>query len=274
MQESAGITGTTRLYGIVGDPIAQVRVPEVINPRFAERNIDAVVLPLHVRPADVEAAFAGFTALANLDGLIITVPHKFAFARLAAELGPRARVTGDANILRRRPDGGWEGELYDGLGFVEGMRSQGIDPQQKSYLVVGSGGAGTAIAAALLETKPTRIAVSDVDADRAAHLAAVLVKAAPELTGGPLAVETLGPDPDPGGYDVVVNATPLGMREDDPLPYDPARLSPGAIAAEAIMKPPVTRLLREAEMRGHRIHPGRHMLDAQIDLFLEYWGLS
>ena len=274
MRESTRITGTTRLYGIVGDPIAQVRLPEVMTPLFAERKIDAVMLPLHVRPDGVEAAFAGFTALANLDGLIITVPHKFAFARLAGNLGPRASLTGDANILRRRPEGGWEGDLYDGLGFVEGMRSQGIDPDEKSYLVVVSGGAGTAIAAALLETRPKRIAVSDIDPDRATHLSAVLGKAAPELTGGPLTIESLGPDPDPSGYDVVVNATPLGMRDDDPLPFDPSRLSPGAIAAEAIMKPPVTRVLREAEERGHRVHPGRHMLDTQIDLFLEYWGLS
>ena len=274
MQDFPPITGTTRLYGIVGDPIAQVRVPEVMNPRFAERKIDAVVLPLHVRPDGVEAAFAGFTALANLDGLVVTVPHKFAFARLAGNLGPRASITGDANILRRHPEGGWEGDLYDGLGFVEGMRSQGIDPEEKSYLVVGSGGAGTAIAAALLETRPTRIAVSDVDLDRAAHLSSVLVKAALELTGGALAVGSLGPNPDPAGYDIVVNATPLGMRDDDPLPFDPTRLSPGAIAAEAIMKPPVTRVLREAEKRGHRIHPGRHMLDTQIDLFMVYWGLA
>ena len=262
------ISGTTRLFGIVGDPIAQVRSPQLFNAHFAERGVDAVFLPLHVLADGVEAAFAGFAALANLDGLVITIPHKPAFATLVHDLGPHARRVGGVNAIRRVAPGRWAGELFDGLGFVEGLRGQGIDPTGLSFLVFGAGGAGGAIAGALLDVAPGRIAVTDPLPGRAEALSRRLREAVPDF-----AVETVGSDVDPAAFDVVVNATPLGMGADDPLPVDPDRLRPGTLVAEAIMKPPVTRLLREAENRGCRIQPGAHMLDSQFGPMLDFFGL-
>jgi len=262
------ISGTTRLYGIVGDPIDQVRSPEVFNAQFTARGVDAVFLPLHVRPAEVQSAFKGFTALANLDGLIITVPHKMTFAGLVDELGPRARVVNAVNTLRRMADGRWIGELFDGVGFVEGLRARGVDPSGLSYLVVGAGGAGSAISAALLEAAPKRVAITDTVSGKAAALCAALARA---VAGCPVA--EAGPDIDPAAFDVVVNATPLGMKEDDPLPVDVARLRPGTLVAEAVMKPPVTRLLREAARQGCHTHPGHLMLDSQVSLVLDFFGI-
>lgn len=262
------ILGTTRLYGIVGDPIAQVRSPQLFNAHFAERGIDAVFLPIHVRPADVAAFFAGCEALANLDGLVITIPHKAAFAALMGELGPNARRVGAVNTIRRVAPGRWEGELFDGIGFVEGLRGRGFDPAGQAFLIYGAGGAGAAITGALLDTRPSRIAVTDPLPGRAAALSQKLHAAVPGF-----AVEVVGPEVDPAAFDVVVNATPLGMQADDPLSVDPARLRPGTLVAEAIMKPPVTRLLREAEKRGCRIQPGAPMLDCQFGPMLDYFGL-
>lgn len=262
------ISGTTRLYGIVGDPIEQVRTPTVFNAHCAERSIDAVLLPLHVHPAGVEAALAGFAALANLDGLVVTIPHKLAFAALMDKVGPHGRLVGAINAARRTPDGGWEGELFDGLGFLEGLRGQGIDPTGLSYLVFGAGGAGGAISGALSGVAPSRVALVDPVPGRAETLCRKLRADMPEL-----AIEPAAADTDPATFDVVVNATPLGMREDDPLPVDPDRLRPGTLVCDAIMKPPVTRLLHEAEKRGCRIQPGRYMLDGQFPLFLDFFGL-
>ena len=262
------ISGTTRLYGIVGDPVEQVRSPDVFNAHFAERGVDAVFLPLRVEAAGVGAALAGFAALANLDGLVVTIPHKLAFAALMDEVGPHGRRVGAVNAVRRTPAGGWVGELFDGLGFVEGLRGQGIDPAGLSYLVFGAGGAGAAIAGALLDVAPGRIAIADPVPGRAEALCRKLRTGAPGL-----AIEPAGPAVDPAAFDAVVNATPLGMKADDPLPVDPGRLRPGMLVCEAVMKPPVTRLLREAEKRGCRIQPGRHMLDGQFPLFLNFFGL-
>ncbi len=268
MTPSLPISGTTRLYGIVGNPVEQVRSPAVFNGHFAERGVDAIFLPLRVEATRVEAALAGFAALANLDGLIITIPHKLAFAALMDEVGPHGRRVSAVNAVRRTPAGGWAGELFDGLGFVEGLRGQGIDPAGLSYLVFGAGGAGAAIAGALLGVAPTRVAVTDPVAGRAEALCRKLRTGAPGL-----ALDPVGPEVDPAAFDVVVNATPLGMKADDPLPVDPGRLRSGTLVCEAVMKPPVTRLLREAEKRGCRIQPGRHMLDGQFPLFLDFFGL-
>lgn len=259
------ISGTTRLYGIIGDPIQQVRSPLLFNGHFAERGIDAAFLPLHVRPGDVAAAFAGFEALTNLDGLVVTIPHKAAFAALVNEMGPHGQRVGAINAMRRTGPHHWIGELFDGLGFVGGLRGQGIDPTGLSFLIVGAGGAGAAIAGALLDIAPSRIAVTDTAPGRADALARRLRASVPDFV-----VEVVEPAIDPAAFDVVVNATPMGMKADDPLPVDPARLRPGTLVAEAIMKPPVTRLLREAEKRGCRIQPGAHMLDSQFGLILDF----
>ncbi len=259
------LTGHTRLFGIVADPITHVRAPQIFNAAFAKRGIDAVMLPLHVLPKDVPSSFIGFKALANLDGLVITVPHKFAFAALMDELGPHARRTQAVNAIRRNSEGRWVGELFDGVGFVEGLMAHTIDPKGKSFLIYGAGGAGTAIVSALLAVAPTRITVVDSIAGRAEALCQALGSAA-------LPVETIS-NPDPAEFDIVVNATPMGLEEDDPLPFDPARMKPDGIVAEVVMMPSMTRLLKVAEQRGLRIHQGIHMLEGQFNLMLEFFGL-
>ncbi|MCG8510200.1 MAG: shikimate dehydrogenase [Rhodospirillales bacterium] len=268
MASEREISGSTRLYGIIGDPIAQARSPEVFNPHFEKTGIDAVFLPLHVRPADLPAAFRGFGALANMDGVVITIPHKFAAAALMDELGPHARRAGAINAARKTDGGGWMGELFDGIGFVEGLKAKDIDPAGKSFAIYGAGGAGTAIAFAIADEKPSRIALTDPAGEKAVALTASLRAEMPDLEVGMLDAAA-----GPGGFDIAVNASPLGLKPDDPLPFDPAKLSPGAIAVEAVMKPPVTRLLKEAERLGFRTHPGFHMLEGQFGPFLDFLGL-
>ncbi|MBL6928961.1 MAG: shikimate dehydrogenase [Rhodospirillales bacterium] len=263
------ISGKTRLYGIVGDPVLQVAAPEAFNTWFAENDVDAVMLPVHVRSGDVRAALDGFAAMANLDGMLITIPHKFAFAEMMDEIGPHGKRVGAVNAIRQKPDGAWLGDMFDGVGFVEGLRAQGIDPHGKSYLIYGAGGAGTAIGGALLDDQPSRIAFFDPAPGRAENLCTTLLTAAPTIP-----IEAVGAETDPGDFDIIVNSTPLGMRESDPLPFDPDRLRPSNIVTEVIMKPPVTPLLIAAKKRGCRIQPGRHMLEGQFFPFLRFFGFS
>jgi shikimate dehydrogenase len=132
---------------------------------------------------------------------------------------------------------------------------------------VGAGGAGTAIAFALAEHRPASLSICDLDTARAVGLVTRVAAAFPEIE-----VRVTGPAPE--GCDLAINATHLGMEESDPLPFPVGRLPRGAVVAEVIMKPPVTRLLREAEQHGLRIHPGRYMMDFQVPQFASFFRLG
>ena len=263
------ISGRTRLFGVVAHPIEHVRVQALFNAHFERQGLDAVFVPIHVRPEDAAAAMAGFRAMGNLGGLVITIPHKVRFLDLVDEVLPTGRLAGATNIIRPEPDGRWIGTNLDGMGFVNGLADRIFAPAGKSFLVIGSGGAGSAIAATLVQAGISRLTVADLVADRTEALAARLRAAVPAV---PVAVA--GADPDPRGFDVVVNATPMGMQAGDPLPIDVDRLSPDTVVAEVVQSPPVTRLLQAAAERGFRTLRGEYMLDYQFIEMARFFGVA
>lgn len=234
----------------------------MFNALFRERQVDAVMVPLHVHPDNFLPALSVLRSVENLAGLVVTVPHKLAAARALARRSQRAEVAGAVNVLRPCP-GGWDGDLLDGEGFLSGLARQGIDPRGKHCAIVGAGGAGTAITLALCERAAAAVSVCDIDRDRTITLAQRLADAGH-------AVRIAAPDSE---TDLVVNATPLGMADGDALPIDLAALAPHAIVADVVMKPPVTQLLRQAARRGHRTVEGRHMLDGQAELIWRFFRL-
>lgn len=257
------ISGTTRVFAIIGDPVAQARSPEIFNALFRQRRVDAAMLPLHVRADDLATVLSALHRVGNVDGIVVTVPHKLAASRNLVACSHRVQVAGAANVLRRGP-AGWEGELLDGEGFAAGLQHAGFNPEGRRCAIVGAGGAGTAIALALCDRAAHTVSVCDTDPARASTLAS-------RLAGrGTSSVAVAAPD---HRSDIVINATPLGMAPDDDLPIALAALAPAAIVADVVMKPPVTRLLREAARRGHPIVEGRHMLDGQTDLMWRFFGL-
>ncbi len=269
MASRGGVTvsGTTRLYVVLGDPVAQVQSPGLLNPLFAELGVDAVLVPVLAEPAHLERIVAGLRCVGNLDGIFVTVPHKAAVAGLADRRSPMVEITGSANALRREAGGRWYAENFDGTGFVAGLVAAGHDPKTQRVALVGAGGAGSAIAAALLAAGADRLAVCDPDTAKLTALRARLDARWPGRT-----VTSAGPDT--AGADIVVNATPLGLRPGDPLPFRPEGLSPGCVVADIIMKPRETRLLREAAALGFRVHYGIHMLDGQLDSYRAFFGLD
>lgn len=260
------VQGTTRLYAVLGDPVAQVQAPALMNPVFAELNIDAVVVPVHARPQHLERVVRGLQRVENLDGMFVTVPHKAAVARLADRRGATVDVVGSANVLRREADGTWLAENFDGSGFVAGLTGAGHEPKGARAALVGTGGAGSAIAAALLAAGVARLSLYDTDTAKLTALAARLE------VHWPGRVHVLS-GPDPADVDLAVNATPLGLRADDPLPFPLEELSRDCVVADIIMKPRETRLLCEAATRGHRIHHGIHMLEAQLNSYRAFFEL-
>ncbi|MEW1634670.1 shikimate dehydrogenase [Streptomyces sp. NPDC093801] len=261
------VSGTTRLYAVLGDPVAQVRAPSLMNPLFAELGIDAVLVPVHVRPEHLERVVRGLQRVENLDGMFVTVPHKVAVRRLADRCGPTVDVVGSANVLRREPDGSWLAENFDGSGFVSGLVGAGHDPRGRRVALVGAGGAGSAVAAALLAAGADRLALYDTDAATLGALAARLE------AHWPGRVRAL-PGPDLRDADIAVNATPLGMRPDDPLPFPLDALPAGAVVADVVMKPHETRLLREAAALGHPVLHGIHMLEGQLNSYRAFFDVQ
>jgi shikimate dehydrogenase len=260
-----GITGTTRLIVAMGDPVAQVRFPEVFNKLCEERGIDAVSVPMHITAAGLEGAMRGFRAMENLIGLSVTIPHKGPIASYLDELSERARRVGVVNAVRREPDGRMVGDIFDGTGFVGGLRRQDINVAGANIWQIGAGGAGTAVAFALLEAGAAQLTILDFDQGRAAALVARLNKFWPGKV-------TIG-SPDTTAIDIAINVTPMGLRAEDPLSFDPTKLRPSTIVADVIMKPATTRLLEAAEAHGCRIHRGHHMLDHQVELYADFLGL-
>ncbi|XVQ06666.1 shikimate dehydrogenase family protein [Spirillospora sp. CA-255316] len=261
------ISGTTRLLAVLGDPVRQVRAPALVNPLLDRLGLDMVLVPMHVRPADLGEVVGGLRRIGNLDGLLVTVPHKFAICRYADELAPAAAFTGSANALRREPEGRWRADNFDGVGFVRGLRGAGHEPGGRRFAMVGAGGAGTALAAAVLEAGAAHLAVCDTDAGRLEALVARLGARWPGRVTG-------SAEPRLEEADIAVNATPLGLRPADPLPFDPRALPPGGVVADIVMEPRETPLLRTAAALGLAVHHGSHTLDHQLECYRDFFRLT
>lgn len=257
------ITGTTRLFTIVADPVGHVQAPQMLNEYFAAHGIDGVLVAIHVSLQDLPAVIDGFRVTRNLGGFVVTMPHKTALASLCDEIRPAARAIGAINIVRRTADGRLIGDMLDGAGFVTGLRAQGHEPRGKRLLLVGAGGAACAMAYALAQAGATRVTI----ANRTRAKAEDVVRRV--LHDFPQADVAVG-DADPRGYDMVVNATSLGMKPGDALPLDVTRLQPQTLAVEIITQPEVTPWLAAARERGCRVHIGKHMLRAQIELMARF----
>ena len=254
--------GATRLYIIVGDPIAQVKSPAGMTRGFAARGANAILVPMHVAPADLADLLAGARLARNLDGLIATIPHKFACAAHCTAMSQRAELLGAVNIMRRTSGGGWYGDMLDGLGFVAAIRANGGEPAGRRALLIGAGGAGSAIAAALIEAGVSALAIHDADPARRDALIGRL--------GGFGRAEVSAGSGDPAGFDLVANATPAGMRAGDPLPVDVARLAPGAFVGCVITEPSPSPLIVAARAAGCRTSTGVDMYGAEQAMMLDF----
>lgn len=256
------LDGETRLHYIVGDPIAQVKSPSGVSLAYHARGLNAYVMPAHVAPADLAAWLAGVSLARNVDGVIVTVPHKFACFDLCASTSDRAAFLHTVNTMRRNADGSWHGDMFDGQGFVSAMDDKGCSPAGKKVLVVGAGGAGSAIAHALVVAGVRELAIHDEDAARRRTLV-------DRLAGLDRCAVRHG-TADPSGYDVVINATPVGMKEGDPYPLDVAGLGPEMFVGCVITAPAVTALIAAARAKACQTMTGAHMFAKVRDLMVDF----
>jgi shikimate dehydrogenase len=206
--------------------------------------------------------------LTNIRGALITMPHKVTTVSLLDEVTATVKVAGACNAVKRTSDGRLVGDMFDGAGFVRGVQRKGFDLKGKRVLVVGSGGVGCAIAASLAATGIASISLFDVNTASAAGFGqSACNKTIPRL-------RCVADPNDPDGHDLVVNATPMGMNEGDPLPMDVSRISPDAFVGEVVMRTEITAFLKAAQDRGCRVQVGSDMLFEQIPAYLEYFGFA
>ncbi len=261
------ISGKTTLIAHLGYPTESFKAPLIYNPWFESRGIDAVVMPMGVKADDYPAVLKALCRLTNLRGALVTMPHKVTTTGLVDELTPTAQIAGACNAVLLRPDGTLLGDMFDGTGFVRGLARKGFVIGGSRCLVVGTGGVGSAIAASLAAAGAGTIALSDTHAASAEALAGRIRQHHPAV-----AVQITSNDP--AGYGLVVNGTPLGMRPGDPLPVDPARLSPDTFVGEVVLKQEITPLLEAARARGCRYQVGTDMLFEMIPAYLEFFGFG
>jgi shikimate dehydrogenase len=263
------IVGSTSVYLLPGDPVTNVRLPRMFNAVFERCGIDAVMVPVQVAKRDL-AVFVKAAFLAkNVRGMAIAPPHKPLLVDLLDGCGLFGRVAGSVNVVRRIANGELEGDLFDGEGLLGALDHYNIPFRGKRVLILGAGVSAAAIGVALAEggtvNGAEHIAFHDIVAGKAAGVAAQLDAFFDATT---VAVDSS----DPAGYDLVVNATSLGLKPDDALPVDVARMEPHAALFDILLRNQPTPLVRAARARGLHAQAGFEMLVQQMPHYFEFFG--
>jgi shikimate dehydrogenase len=260
------VTGRTLVVPLIGHPVEQVKSPGPMNRWLDENDVDAVIVPMDIRPEKVAVFFEVLRAMENCVGCSITMPHKQAAFVASDEVTDRARRARAVNTIRRSPMGRLIGDMTDGLAFISALADKGVLVEGRNALIVGAGGAGTAIAFELAASGAAQLVVTDIDRMRQRALISELLIFHPELVVH---------DRIPAGLriDIAINASPAGMNEDDPLPCRLEELEGVTIVADAVTKPLETPWLKAAMRRGIRIQTGEEMAVAQLPIQLAYLRL-
>lgn len=259
------LSGYSRLIAHVGYPTESFKAPLIYNPWFESKGIDTVVVPLGVKAPDYVSFFERLVRLSNVQGMLVTMPHKVTTVGLLDEASTAVKVAGSCNAVLVRADGRVVGDMFDGEGFVRGLIRKGLPLAGARCLVVGGGGVGSAIAASLAARNVGALVIAETNLPLAEGLVDRIAQHYPDL-------DVATGSADPAGYDLVVNATPLGMKPDDPLPVDVSRLASTTFVGEVVMKQEFTPFLLAARDRGCRIQVGTDMLFEQIPAYLEFFG--
>ncbi|WP_373740153.1 shikimate dehydrogenase [Neisseria sp.] len=254
------LDGSTRIYYVVGDPIAQAKSPTGVTESFQNSGLNAVCIPAHVAPPQLAAFFEAVKSMQNVDGILVTVPHKIAFAPLCDELSESARFLNAVNTVRRE-NGRWVGDMFDGQAQVEALLRNGAVLEGKKAVLAGAGGAGTAIAYALVNAGVSELGIAETDAARRDSLI--------ERLNGLGKARVYAADSDPTGFDIVINATPMGMKDGDPLPFDAAKLTAAMFVGDVVTLPE-TAWIKRARDAGCRTSTGLDMFASVRDLIVDF----
>lgn len=256
------LSGETRLFPIIGDPIIFVKSPQRLTSGFEARGHNGICVPMQVPEPDLEVVMRGLTHTPNVDGLLVTMPHKFKAFTYCATSSERAKLLSVVSVIRRNPDGTWHGDMLDGLAFVKAQKDEGAQPDGARVLLVGAGGAGSAIAIALLEAGVRELIIHDANDSRVTQLIELLS----DLGRG----RVIAGPPDPTGCDMVCNATPMGMAAGDRLPVAANLLTSSMFVGDVIAGHGATPFLQAAQAAGCKTANGVQMVEAVQEMMLDF----
>lgn len=260
-------TGKADVFVMLAHPVGHAKSPGIFNEIFEQKGLDSLMVPLSCRPEDFDVFWAGIDAAENIRGVIVSVPYKTAVYHKCAAAHDRATRVQSANSVRRQADGRWYADNFDGVGFIDGLKAGGHRIEGRRILQVGAGGAGSSLVYCLAEAGAAEIRLADIDRDRAEKLVSLVGKTFPKC-------RIKAGEPDPSGMDMAINATPSGLKADDPLPLDTSRLTPEMTVVDIIMEPAETALLRRAKEIGCRIQAGRPMMDFQVEAMSVFFDID
>lgn len=265
------IAGKTKVFGVVADPITHVRAPEVFNKIFKQNKIDAVCVPFHICNEDILSFISICKKWKNLSGIFVTIPHKEIIATACDTLNKEAELIGAVNVIRPEKNGGWRGAMYDGSGFVNAMKQHSFNFNNKNVAIFGAGGAATAIVSALIKENIENITIVNRNIDRAVNVKTKMVKSQGSKVANKIHVvkaSEIHYD-----YDLIINATPLGLDANDALPIPTEIINNKVFVAEIIMKPHNTKLISYAEKVGCKVFRGAAMFDSQVELIRKFFSI-
>lgn len=255
------LDGATSLYPIVGDPIKQVKSPQGVTELLQAAGLNALCVPAHVRVQDFDLYMQSLAITQNVAGVIITVPHKFSAYNHCKTATDRAHFLKAANVLRRNDDGSWHGDMCDGEGCVQAMKQNGADFKNKNGLLIGAGGAGSAIAYAALKAGLSTLSIVDNDEIRRNTLITAL--------------KTQGFKVKVGGevknHAIIINATPMGMKEQDPLPFDVQEITAHHFVGDVITQPIIPKHIELVRLKGAKTSTGSDMFQAVRGLMMGFF---
>lgn len=256
------LNGETRLFPIIGDPIEFVKSPQSLTASFAAQGHNGICIPMRVSAGDFDEVMRGLARMQNVDGLLITMPHKSTAFNYCATSSETSRLLRSVSVIRRNPNGSWHGDMLDGKAFVKAQVDAGAVPNGARILLVGAGSAGAAIAIALLHAGAREVRIHDADETRVDELIG--------LSPDPFRGRMVSCPADPTGCDMVCNATPMGLGPDDPLPVDADALTSSMFVGDVIAGHGVTPFLQAAQAAGCKTANGMQMVDSVQEMMVSF----
>jgi shikimate dehydrogenase len=246
-------SGATRIYFVVGHPIAQVQSPARLTRNFETVGYDAISVPIDILPEDFDDFMKSTAKMKNVHGFCFTIPHKFASLAYCTSITDRSRVLNSVSVARRKADGTWHGDIVEGEATVDSLRSLGCTFKGQKALLIGAGGAGSSIGLALLDAGVEQLAIHDIDVVRRDQLISRLSKHHHN--------KLIIGSPDPTGCPIVSNGSSAGMKPGEPLPIILDRLAPGSFVSDVVTMADDSPLVKGARQKGCHVSTG-------VDLFL------
>ncbi len=262
------INGETKIVGLIGYPIGHTLSPAMHNRAFEYLDLNYIYLPFPVEKNNLKGALRALPPL-GIVGVNVTLPYKGKVLEYLDEVIEEAELTGAVNTILVKSDR-LIGYNTDGEGFVTSLKKgTGIDPKGKRVVIIGAGGAARAVSIRLAKEEVEKITLTDIIFNKAQDLASHIEKHISKVETTALRGEEL--EKEIKETDILINATPLGMKPDDPLPIDPKLFHPNLLVYDLIYNPPKTKLLSEAEKIGAKTLNGRGMLLYQGALAFTIW---